>query len=63
MEIRIANLKNESLFENITTLDQIRRSLIENDSEVVCIAHVDSLAVGMTLKNSNVRCATGLPLK
>ena len=53
MEVRIATIDDISdlfelnaLFENDTTLELMKASLIENDNEVVCIAHVNGVAAG-----------------
>ncbi len=53
MEVRLATtgdaeelfLLNE-LFENITTVEAIKKSLIENDREIICIAYIDGISVG-----------------
>lgn len=35
-----------SLFENETSIEQIKKSLLENDRETVCIAFIDGISVG-----------------
>ena len=51
--IRIATINDvndlfelNSLFGNITTIELMKKALVENELEIVCIAYVDSIAVG-----------------
>ena len=53
MEARLATLDDvndlfllNALFENKTTIELLKKSLVENNREVVCIAFVDGTAAG-----------------
>jgi len=53
LEVRIATLEDaddlfflNALFENTTTIECLKKSLNENDREIVCIAFIDGVPVG-----------------
>ena len=53
METRIATIDDaddlfvlNGLFDNNTTIDLIKKSLMENDREIACIAFADGIPVG-----------------
>lgn len=53
MEVRLATIGDaevlfilNELFENTTTIEAIKKSIIENNREIVCIAYIDGIGVG-----------------
>jgi Acetyltransferases len=53
VEVRIATIGDveelfllNELFENTTTIAAIKKSIIKNDREIICIAYVEGISVG-----------------